>query len=43
MEYLRGGRVQWQTEENKRPLLTVEQTQRIFRDVLVGLEYCQFI
>lgn len=42
MEYLPGGEVQW-TDEHHQPVLTVFQTRRIIRDVLVGLEYCKWI
>lgn len=38
MEYLGGGEVLWQDEHHK-PLLTVDQTRRIMRDALLGLEY----
>lgn len=39
MENLRGGKIQWQDETTKEPLLTVEQSRRIFRDCVVALEY----
>ncbi|KAJ7587200.1 other/CAMKK/ELM protein kinase [Mycena floridula] len=42
LEYLRGGAVQWQ-DQNKQPVLTVEQARRIFRDVVVGLEYLHYM
>jgi hypothetical protein len=38
MEYCSGGPVQWATE-NGEPTLRLEQTRRIMRDVVVGLEY----
>jgi hypothetical protein len=38
MEYMGGGEVRWRDHDD-RPLLTVAQTKRIFRDVVLGLEY----
>ncbi|KAF9012413.1 kinase-like domain-containing protein [Cyathus striatus] len=38
MEYLSGGPVEW-TNSDDEPILTLEQTRRIMRDVLLGLEY----
>ncbi|KAI0034763.1 kinase-like domain-containing protein, partial [Vararia minispora EC-137] len=38
MEYLAGGEVKWR-DENKNPILTVDQIRRICRDVILGLEY----
>lgn len=38
MEHLAGGPVQWCTTEDT-PLLTLSQTRRIMRDVLLGVEY----
>ncbi|GLB37512.1 putative protein tyrosine kinase [Lyophyllum shimeji] len=38
MEYLSGGQVQWKDAEDK-PILTVDETRRIIRDVVLGLEY----
>lgn len=38
MEYLGGGPVQWCTTEDT-PLLTLSQTRRIMRDVVLGIEY----
>lgn len=38
MEHLSGGQVQW-ADENDKPLLFLDQTRRIIRDVIVGLEY----
>ncbi|KAF9533942.1 kinase-like domain-containing protein [Crepidotus variabilis] len=40
MEYLGGGEVQWQS--NDRPILTINQTRRIMRDALLGLEYLHY-
>lgn len=37
MEYLEGGEIKWRGPE--KPLLTLGQTRRIVRDVLLGLEY----
>lgn len=39
MEYCSGGPVQW-ANESRQPLLHLEQTRRIMRDVLLGLEHC---
>ncbi|OBZ66315.1 Serine/threonine-protein kinase ssp1 [Grifola frondosa] len=38
MEYLGGGEIKWRTA-NDEPVLRVEQTRRICRDVILGLEY----
>lgn len=38
MEYLPGGQIRWANEEDQ-PCLMVDQTRRIIRDVIVGLEY----
>lgn len=38
MEYLGGGEVKWKNEQHQ-PILTVEQTRRIMRDAILGLEY----
>ncbi|KAI0067229.1 kinase-like protein [Artomyces pyxidatus] len=44
MEYLGGGEVKWRSQTN-RPVLRVDQSRRICRDVILGLEYlhCQGI
>ncbi|KAF5316874.1 hypothetical protein D9611_003978 [Ephemerocybe angulata] len=39
MEYIPGGPVEWTHGEDHLPLLTLAQTRRIMRDVIVGLEY----
>lgn len=41
MEYLGGGEIKWRTP-NDNPLLRVDQTRRICRDVILGLEYRTF-
>ncbi|PFH46193.1 hypothetical protein AMATHDRAFT_77777 [Amanita thiersii Skay4041] len=41
MEYLGGGEVKWKND-NDQPILTVEQTRRIMRDALLGLEYLHY-
>jgi serine/threonine protein kinase len=38
MEYLEGGEVNWRNQ-NDEPILKVEQTRRIIRDAVLGLEY----
>ncbi|KAG6849990.1 hypothetical protein H0H93_002780 [Arthromyces matolae] len=38
LEYLSGGQVQWK-DVNNGPLLLLEETRRIVRDVILGLEY----
>lgn len=38
MEYLAGGEVKWRDDRNQ-PILSVEQTRRIIRDAVLGLEY----
>ncbi|KAJ6620039.1 kinase-like domain-containing protein, partial [Mycena sp. CBHHK59/15] len=37
MEYMAGGELQWQ--ENGKPCLTMDQTRRCVRDVVLGLQY----
>lgn len=41
MEYLGGGEIRWR-DEYSNPLLQVDQTRRIFRDVTLGLEYLHY-
>lgn len=41
MEYLGGGEIKWRTNDGE-PVLRVDQTRRICRDVILGLEYCAF-
>lgn len=38
MEYLSGGPIEWTNAEHK-PILLVDQTRRIIRDVIIGLDY----
>ncbi|GBE87959.1 kinase-like domain-containing protein [Sparassis latifolia] len=38
MEYLGGGEIKWRTQGDE-PVLRVDQTRRICRDVILGLEY----
>ncbi|KAJ3865643.1 other/CAMKK/ELM protein kinase, partial [Lentinula novae-zelandiae] len=39
LEYLAGGEIQWRNETENSPILTVEQSKRIFRDATLGLQY----
>ncbi|KAJ7614109.1 kinase-like domain-containing protein [Roridomyces roridus] len=40
MEYMEGGELQWQSHDNPgEPYLSMNQTQRCMRDVVLGLEY----
>jgi [calcium/calmodulin-dependent protein kinase] kinase len=41
MEYCEGGEIKWQ-DGQERPALTVAETRRIFRETLLGLEYCEW-
>lgn len=41
MEYLGGGEIKWRTNDGE-PVLRVDQTRRICRDVILGLEYREF-
>lgn len=37
---MEGGEVKWKSDDQPpTPLLTTEQTRRMFRDVVLGLEY----
>jgi len=38
MEFLGGGEIKWRDSENN-PVLRVDQSRRICRDVILGLEY----
>ena len=38
MEYIAGGIVEWSDTDHS-PLLTLAQTRRVMRDVILGLEY----
>lgn len=38
MEYMEGGELQWQSDGE--PYLTMDQTRRCMRDVVLGLQYC---
>lgn len=40
LEYCEGGELRWK-EEDGSPSLTVDETRKIFRDTLLGLEYCK--
>nr|GAT43108.1 predicted protein [Mycena chlorophos] len=39
MEYMQGGELQWRDRETHRPLLAMDQTRRVMRDVALGIEY----
>ncbi|KAJ4483313.1 other/CAMKK/ELM protein kinase [Lentinula aciculospora] len=39
LEYLAGGEIQWRNGSEDSPILTVEQSRRIFRDATLGLQY----
>ncbi|CAG8460496.1 2085_t:CDS:10 [Ambispora leptoticha] len=38
LEYMEGGEIQWK-DENDNPIMDIEDSRRIFRDVVLGLEY----
>ena len=38
MEFLGGGEIKWRDADNN-PVLRVDQSRRICRDVILGLEY----
>ncbi|PKC61449.1 kinase-like protein [Rhizophagus irregularis] len=38
IEYMEGGEIQWKNE-NDQPVMSIDKARRIFRDVVVGLEY----
>ena len=40
MEFLAGGEIRW-TDLQQRPTLSLQETRRIVRDVILGLEYCR--
>ena len=42
MEYLAGGPVAWSNDDHK-PILMLQQTRRIMRDIVLGLEYCSWL
>ncbi|KAF7301645.1 Other/CAMKK/ELM protein kinase [Mycena indigotica] len=39
MEYMEGGELQWRERDSSRPYLTIEQTRRVMRDVILGIGY----
>ena len=41
IEYMPGGEIKWTTENSQRPTLWVAQTRKIFRGVVLGLDYRQ--
>jgi SNF1-activating kinase 1 len=42
MEFLGGGEIKWRNVQHE-PLLHVDQTRRICRDAILGLEYCRYL
>lgn len=40
LEYCENGEIKWK-EEDGSPALTISEIRRIFRDTLLGLEYCE--
>ncbi|KDQ13554.1 hypothetical protein BOTBODRAFT_111440, partial [Botryobasidium botryosum FD-172 SS1] len=42
LEYMAGGEVKWRTAPDNQPLLTVDETRRILRDVILGLDYLHY-
>lgn len=40
LEYMEGGEVMWRDGDNK-PVLSVSEARKIFRDVVSGLDYCK--
>lgn len=41
LEYMPGGQVEW-TKDNQ-PTMTVDESRSVFRDVVLGLEYCELL
>lgn len=41
LEYMEGGDVRWKDSED-RPVLLLDEARSIFRDVVLGLEYCKY-
>lgn len=41
LEYCEGGELQWK-DGASRPTLSLDETRRVFRDTLLGLEYREF-
>lgn len=39
LEYMPGGQIEWTKDDE--PLMTVDESRRVFRDVVLGLEYRQ--
>lgn len=37
LEYMPGGQIEWAVDN--KPLMTVDESRRVFRDVVLGLEY----
>ncbi|ORZ21111.1 kinase-like domain-containing protein [Absidia repens] len=40
LEYMDGGEIEWRDEQD-RPVLDIDHTRSIFRDVVSGLDYCK--
>ncbi|SCV74107.1 BQ2448_6539 [Microbotryum intermedium] len=41
LEFMSGGQIAWQ-DDNKQPTMSVDEARRTFRDVVLGLEYCEY-
>ncbi|CAG8529038.1 4814_t:CDS:2 [Gigaspora margarita] len=41
IEYMEGGEIQWK-DDHDRPVMSVDEARRIFRDVVLGLEYLHY-
>lgn len=39
LEYNEYGEIEWR-DENDRPILTIDEARKIFRDIVNGLDYC---
>ncbi|KAF7720853.1 hypothetical protein EC973_005904 [Apophysomyces ossiformis] len=41
LEYIEGGEIEWR-DDNDRPVLSIEESRRIFRDIVSGLDYIHY-
>jgi serine/threonine protein kinase len=41
LEYSEYGEIEWR-DENEQPVMTVDEARKIFRDVVNGLDYCNY-
>lgn len=44
LEYMEGGEIKWrEDDESNQPVLSIDEARYIFRDVVSGLDYCEYM